>query len=87
MKVLVTGATGFTGGHLARRLAATGDTVRVVVRHPDQASALRDAGLDVVGGDLTDAASLERACEGVDVVYNIPRCIARQGCPTRPIAP
>ena len=37
MNVLVTGATGFTGGHLARRLVTQGDTVRAVVRDPSKA--------------------------------------------------
>lgn len=81
MKVLVTGATGFTGAHLARRLAASGDSVRAVVRRSDQAGALRDAGVEVVAGDLTDAASLRRACEGVEVVYNIAALYRTAGLP------
>jgi dihydroflavonol-4-reductase len=79
--VLVTGATGFTGGHLARRLSVTGDTVRVLVRQPAQASSLRDAGLEIAGGDLTDPASLRRACEGVEVVYNIAALYRTAGLP------
>lgn len=71
MKALVTGATGFTGGHLARRLVAAGDTVRAIVRDPAKAEDLAKAGVDVVSGDLTDRASLERALVGIDVVYNI----------------
>lgn len=71
MKALVTGATGFTGGHLARRLVAAGDTVRAVVRDPAKAADLAKAGVEVVAGDLTDRGSLERAMAGVDVVYNI----------------
>lgn len=71
MNVLVTGATGFTGGHLARRLFTQGDTVRAIVRDPAKASALQAAGIEVVAGDLTDRASLRRAMAGVDVVYNI----------------
>lgn len=71
MTALVTGATGFTGGHLARRLVAAGDHVRAVVRDPSKAADLAAAGVEVVRGDLTDRASLERAMAGVDVVYNI----------------
>lgn len=71
MKALVTGATGFTGGHLARRLAAVGDTVRVIVRDPSKASDLAAAGIEVVAGDLTNRDSLLRAMAGIDVVYNI----------------
>ncbi len=71
MKVLVTGATGFTGGHLARRLVAAGDTVRAIVRDRSTGAALQQAGVEVVDGDLTDPASLGRAVEGMDVVYNI----------------
>jgi dihydroflavonol-4-reductase len=81
VKVLVTGGTGFTGAHLARRLAQAGAAVRAVVRRPDQAADLRDAGIEVVAGDLTDAASLQRACEGVGVVYNIAALYRTAGLP------
>ena len=70
MRVLVTGATGFTGGHLARALAARGDTVRALVRDPGRAGAALP-GIELMAGDLTDEASLARAVEGVATVYNI----------------
>ncbi len=69
MRVLVTGATGFTGGHLARALAGRGDEVRALVR--TAAPELREAGIETVTGDLRDSASLARAAEGVAVVYHI----------------
>ena len=81
MRALVTGATGFTGGHLVRRLVAAGDTVRAIVRQPDQARDLNNAGIEVVRGDLTDATSLRAACEGVDVVYNIGALYRTAGLP------
>lgn len=69
MRVLVTGATGFTGGHLARALAKRGYQVRALVR--SAAPALRDAGVEAVTGDLRDLASLARAADGVAVVYHV----------------
>jgi dihydroflavonol-4-reductase len=71
MRVLVTGATGFTGGHLARHLAAAGHQVRAFVRRPDAAKDLERAGIEICAGDLTDPASLDRAVGGIDVAYNI----------------
>jgi dihydroflavonol-4-reductase len=68
---LVTGATGFTGGHLARALAARGYHVAALVRDPSAATALADAGIVLKRGDLRDAAALAGATTGVDVVYHI----------------
>jgi dihydroflavonol-4-reductase len=70
---LVTGATGFTGGHLARRLAQRGRHVRALVRDPNAAPAraLAADGIEIVKGDLTDRASLASAIAGVSIVYNI----------------
>ena len=50
-------------------------------RRPDQATGLREAGIEVVAGDLTDAQSLQRACEGVEVVYNIAALYREVGLP------
>jgi dihydroflavonol-4-reductase len=69
LRVLVTGATGFTGGHLARALAKRGYQVRALVR--SAAPALRDAGVETVTGDLRDPASLARAADGVAVVFHV----------------
>lgn len=78
--MLVTGATGFTGGHLARHLRARGYDVRLLVREPARAASL-GSGFDIVQGDLTDRDALARACEGREVVYNIAALYRQAGLP------
>jgi nucleoside-diphosphate-sugar epimerase len=70
-RILVTGATGFTGGHLCTRLAAEGHSVRALVRDPNRCSSLLSAGVELAIGDLRDRSSLDRAVSGVDIVYHI----------------
>ena len=85
MKVLVTGATGFTGGHLAQHLIGRGDDVRALVRPRSRErfdrSPLPARGVTPVEGDLTDAASLRRAVEGIEVVYHIAATYREAGQP------
>lgn len=81
MSDLVTGATGFTGGHLARALAARGHRVRALVRDRSRASDLASAGIELVDGDLRDPASLERAVTGVERVYHIAAMYREAGLP------
>ena len=69
--VLVTGGTGFTGGHLCERLRLRGDPVRALVRDPHRCGLLHRWGVETVQGDLRDPGSLARAMEGCDVVYHI----------------
>jgi dihydroflavonol-4-reductase len=71
LRVLVTGATGFTGGHLARALRARGDDVRALVRDPARASDLTKTGVELVTGDLRDGGAVGAAARGVEVVYHI----------------
>jgi nucleoside-diphosphate-sugar epimerase len=75
VKVLVTGATGFTGAHLATTLARRGDHVRALVRPRSldrfQRSPLAAQGIIAHSGDLTDAAAVARAAVGVEMVYHI----------------
>jgi dihydroflavonol-4-reductase len=72
VRVLVTGATGFTGGHLAHALARLKYDVRALVRGPvDRSADLIRAGITFVPGDLRDQKALNQAAAGVDVVYHI----------------
>jgi uncharacterized protein YbjT (DUF2867 family) len=71
--VFVLGATGQQGGATARHLLANGWHVRALVRDPHKpsAQALRQAGAEVVQGDLDDQASLEAAMRGVYGVFSV----------------
>jgi nucleoside-diphosphate-sugar epimerase len=82
VRALVTGATGFTGGHLARALAGRGDTVTALVRSDRAAEPLAAAGVTLVSGDLRDAAAIDRATRGVDVVYHIAALYRQAGLPS-----
>jgi nucleoside-diphosphate-sugar epimerase len=68
---MVTGATGFTGGHLARTLKSRGHEVRALVRDLDKARPLAQDGVELCAGDIADAAAVQRAAAGCDVVYHI----------------
>ena len=70
-KILVTGGTGFTGGHLCERLARDGHSVRALVRDPRRCSNLRQWEIELAPGDVRDCESLEQATRGVAVVYHI----------------
>jgi dihydroflavonol-4-reductase len=65
---LVTGASGFVGWHIARKLLERGCRVRVLVRTTSRLRELE--GVETATGDLRDAGSLRRAVEGCDVVFH-----------------
>ena len=69
--VLITGATGFIGRALTKRLAAAGFNVRCLVRRDSDTAELKAAGMECVEGDLLDTASLERAVSGVSAVWHL----------------
>jgi len=65
LTVLVTGASGFVGSHLAAALVDAGHTVRAMTRRPDHYAGAGEP----VRADVADPASLDRAMAGVDVAY------------------
>ena len=78
MRVLVTGATGFIGRCLVRRLLSRGHHVRTLVRRSSMIQDL-DAGAERATGDMTDTASLKKALQGVDRVYNCAGLLGKWG--------
>ena len=69
--VLVTGATGFIGHRLVFLLLEQGVHVRCLVRPTSGTDRLRSWGAELRTGDVTDRESLDRAVEGVDIVYHL----------------
>jgi uncharacterized protein YbjT (DUF2867 family) len=69
--ILVTGGSGFVGGHVVHELRGRGLPVRCLVRDPRKASKLAAWGCELVQGDMMDSASLRRAVEGVDTVVHL----------------
>lgn len=67
--ILVTGATGYVGGRLRRRLEETGARVRCLARDPQRVAGRTAPGTEVLAGDVLDAASLGPALFGVDTAY------------------
>lgn len=78
-KVLVTGATGFIGSHLADRLRADGFDVRVVARKTSNLDHVERLGVEVVEGDVRDAGSLRRAVRGVETVFHSAALVGEWG--------
>jgi nucleoside-diphosphate-sugar epimerase len=81
LEVLVTGATGFLGSSLVRRLLADGARVRVLARSHEKARPLADQGAKVVAGDITDRDAVRAAADGAEVVYHLAGRLLVPGVP------
>ena len=72
--ILLLGATGFIGQELARQLLSAGHRIRLLVRNPGRLpDELRGPGVEVIAGDLTRTADLERAIDGSRFVFHLAR--------------
>jgi len=71
MKVLVTGATGFIGGNLARELSRRGDDVQALVRPGSNRLTIEGTGIVPIEGDILDRASVDRAVQGCEAVFHV----------------
>jgi dihydroflavonol-4-reductase len=71
MKVLVTGGTGFTGGHLAKKLLGLNNDVRVLARSEVRAEEIKKAGAEIITGDIRDRDVVFKAVKGVQKVYHV----------------
>jgi nucleoside-diphosphate-sugar epimerase len=71
MRYLLTGATGFVGGAIVRRLVEDGHSVRAIVRTPARATTLAALGVELHEGDVTDKASMRTPMVGIDGVFHV----------------
>jgi nucleoside-diphosphate-sugar epimerase len=82
-RIAVTGASGFIGSHLVDRLLADGHTVVALLRLKSQSSVLEERGVQVIRGDVTDPAAVERTVADCHVVFHLARAKAHTGLPIR----
>ncbi len=71
MKTLITGATGFIGSAVLRKLVSAGHEVRALVRPQSDRRNLQGLPVEVVHGDLRDCSSLEKAVKGCSVLFHV----------------
>lgn len=71
MKYFVTGATGFVGGVLVRKLREQGHDVHASVRDPEKAKDLQALGVKLFKGDVADKDSMRQAMQGADGVFHV----------------
>jgi nucleoside-diphosphate-sugar epimerase len=81
MKVALTGASGYTGGHLLKRLVARGDSVAALVREGSVTPELKASGAGIVKGALGDAAAARRLVDGCDAVLHVAAVYRTAGHP------
>lgn len=71
MKIFITGATGYIGNNLAKRLAAEGHIVHALCRSAHKLSLLQHKNIKLFEGDITDISSIQSAMKGCEQVYHL----------------
>lgn len=71
MKIFITGATGYIGNNLAKRLAAEGHTIHALCRSSRKSSLLDHGNIKLFTGDITDPLSIKNAMQGCEHVYHL----------------
>src|SRR5690349_8949976 len=71
MNIFVTGATGYVGNNLVKRLANEGHTIHALCRSVNKKALLYHPNIKVFPGDITDIASVEKAMQGCKQVYHL----------------
>lgn len=79
MRVCITGATGFVGQALTKRLLASGAQIRALARPSLRADALASQGVEIIQGDLSDAYAIDRAVESAEIVYHAAAMVESHG--------
>ncbi len=79
MKILLTGATGYVGGRLLKKLESQGCPVRCLARHPKYLKNKAAPSTEIFQGDLLNAGSLEKAMTGVETAYYLVHSMGSKG--------
>ncbi len=77
--IVMTGATGFVGANLVKELVREGFEVRCIVRKTSEIGFLKDLGVDLIHGDVTEKASLLKAVEGADKCLSLVGILFEKG--------
>ena len=78
-KVLLTGASGFTGSVVARKLSALGVELRAIARQSSNISALEDLDIKWFPGDVYDPETVRRAADGVEYIFHVAAAFRNAG--------
>lgn len=77
MKIFISGASGFVGGHLAERLVQEGHEIKTLVRPSSDCSLLKRLGIDITVGDITEYDSVKKAVKDCEIIYHT--AVAKSG--------